>query len=80
MLDSYESGRQKKALNYTQPSFRRRGDIIFCVSWMDCRCNVEKSMRPPFYGGVSSSGFVGIFRQSVGVIYSVGPVPSFHFF
>lgn len=61
-FDSYKPEKHKNELfEYTQPSSRRYKKVI---SWLDCRCNVETSMRPPFLC-VSSSGFVGIFSLAL---------------
>lgn len=59
-FDSYMPEKKKKSCSNT--SKRRRGDMK-SYFFDDCRCKVEKSMRPPFLS-VSSSGFVGIFFLS----------------
>lgn len=75
-FDSYKSeSEEKKKPSNTHN--RRRGNIKKKFYFFDdCRCNVEKSMRPPFLC-VSSSGFVGIFSLPSVCLYYLFRWPRF---
>lgn len=78
VFDSYKSeaaqhsekANDSIALVYTQPT-SSRGNIKKSYFLDDCRCNVEKSMRPPFYC-VSSQWIRWCFPLSSSCLLSAG--------
>lgn len=78
--------RERRKIKKSEPSTTHNRRFVVAAMWKKVyflasafRCNVAKSMRPPFYPCIFQRGFVVCFLSlfmalSVGIIYFVGPV------